>query len=109
MPRLLDVFDGVETWFEKEPGSKRITLHTRQNVDEILRNNAEDRSVGVRTALGRRVARVPVTIIGKWLDEAGISQAEFWRQWTPKERRRWLARHLNDSDYQKFRTVDEKI
>ena len=98
MARLVDSVDGVETWFEKDPWSGRITLHNRQNVDAHLRFNAQGRSTPhIHRELGHHVARVPMVVVAQWVDEAGLTMREF-NTWTNQERRRFLALRLNDSD-----------
>ena len=107
--RLLDKVDGVETWFDRDPFTGKITLHNRQNCDAHLAFNAEGRSTPhIHRDLGRHVARVPMVIVAQWVDEAGLTMREF-NSWTAQERRRFLALRLNDPDWKNLKSTDRQI
>lgn len=78
----------------------RIIVRSRQECDDVLWLNKEQRNSGEgrdTRGLGTMVARIPNAIVAKWLTEDGI---DIWGGECQAE----LARKLNDPDWAYLRT-----
>jgi len=108
--RILDAEGGSQTWFERDRFSGQVTIHEKHDCAANLRVNEVFRSMdgGFDPVLGRKVASIPVGVVGVWLDEARITWAEF-NKWDAKRRRRFLANKANDIDWHKVKTADRNI
>ena len=99
------IFDRDEhtvTTFEES--ADRFTLTKTQDAQPILDQNARERNDGVNnstaTALGRKVASIPLVVWQNWMK---ATNGEIQRD--PK----LLARYLNDPDNKYFRTHNSTV
>ena len=107
--RLVDAADGVMTTVEHDDLSNKTTLATfqsPQSINAIIDNNKKMANAGGHKSpeIGLKPkASIPVGLAMQWVQEAGLTQREFW-SWPPKEQRKFLARRFMDSDYKYVRT-----
>jgi len=92
---------GVTTFEENE---KEFTLTKTQDAQPIVEQNKKEYNSGVndggKTALGRKVASIPLVVWQNWMKETkGAIQND------PK----LLAKYLNDPDNKYFRTHNSRI
>ena len=108
--RLLDAEGGVETWFERDRFSGQVTIHEKHDCTANLRVNEVFRSNdgAVDPVLGKKVASIPVGVVGVWLAEAKVTWREF-DTWEPSRRRRFLAQWANQREWYKVKTADRNI
>ena len=99
------IFDRDEhtvTTFEES--ADRFTLTKTQDAQPILDQNARERNDGTNnstaTALGRKVASIPLVVWQNWMK---ATNGEIQRD--PK----LLARYLNDPDNKYFRTHNSTV
>ena len=97
MKTIFDQDEHTTTTYEES--ADKITLTKTQDTQPILDQNARERNSGVNnptsTALGRKVASIPLVTWQNWLKETnGAIQHD------PQ----LLARYLNDADNKAFRT-----
>lgn len=86
-------------------GSATVSIH--QEVDHLLKANrelqrADDYTGDFQGGWGRRVARIPLTVINKWLFEEGFDAMR------PENLPEVLQR-LDDPDYSDLKVVDQKV
>lgn len=97
MKTIFDQTEHTKTVYEES--ADQITLTTHQDAQPILDRNAYERNNGVNnstsTALGRKVASIPLVVWQNWLKE---TNGDIQRD--PK----LLAKYLNEKDNQYFRT-----
>lgn len=72
---------GAQTWFESEEDQIRST--TEQNVDDILDHAAEMRAAtqGERYGEFRRMAVMPMSVVGQAMREGWLFDKERVRKW----------------------------
>jgi len=95
----------VSTITENSDGTATVSIH--QEVDHLLKANRElqrdDSYTGdFSQGWGRRVARIPLTVINKWLYEEGFDAMKPGA--LPE-----VLRRLDDPDYADLKVVDEKV
>lgn len=110
-PKLVSKVGALETWHLPSEQRGKMTLVNRADVTTNLNANDRERSMGgsIHPAFGRKVASIDVVTIGAWLDEAGITWREFWQQWEPGRRRKWLAERVNSRAFYRLKTADRNI
>lgn len=91
------------TWVDNEDGT--ITVHEEQNCDAILDGNkamyTENDGYSASRDV-RRVARIPLTLVYKWLAEEG------WNALDPKYGDK-LKQKLNDPEWLYLRTAPGRL
>ena len=102
MKTIFDQDEHTTTTYEES--ADKITLTKTQDTQPILDQNARERNSGVNnptsTALGRKVASIPLVTWQNWLKETnGAIQHD------PA----LLAKYLNDKDNQYFRTHNSVV
>jgi hypothetical protein len=80
-----------------------LTVHTHQDVEDIIERNKALASVPQRSDWGRHVASVPVNVINRWLDEE-YARGNVDLRWGSKEFMALVARKLADHDWLYLRT-----
>lgn len=101
MTHALDWTDGVETYRYKEEDGRLYRLHTSNEEDAILQQNAAVRASGGarRLAWGRQVASLP---LATWEVLVKLHPGLVSRD--PNERFRSWERFARNSDYYKLTT-----
>ena len=99
------VFDQTEhTKTVYEESADQVTLTTMQDAQPILDRNAYERNSGIndptRTALGRKVASIPLVLWREWMKE---TNGEIQKDPT------LLAKYLNDPDNSFLRTHNSVV
>lgn len=102
MKTIFDKDEYTTTTFEESADSFTLTRH--QDAQPIIDQNALERNSGAnnstRTALGRKVASIPLVVWQEWMK---ITNGEI--QNDPK----LLAKYLNDPDNKYFRTHNSTV
>lgn len=80
-----------------------ITVHTYQDVEDIIEANKRLQSVSQKSDWGRHVARVPCNILNQWLDEE-YAKGNVNLRWGSEEFDRLVAKKLSDHDWLFLRT-----
>ena len=97
-----NILDWDTTFEEEEDGTVHITKY--QNVDPILQINKEEYHTGANdgttSALGRKVASIPVVVWRNWMKETNGAVEK-----DPV----LLAKYLNDPDNKFLRTHNSRI
>jgi hypothetical protein len=88
---------GVVRWVSSTPGNDQVVVHDEQEVGDLLRANARDADVDQTGQHFRLVARVPMSIMNKAIQEGWSRDKEKWREW------------LNNSDNRAFRVWPGKV
>ncbi len=102
--RILDQSEGKQDNVYVNNDGTEAVVETVQDVEPILRENAELRTMAPNPkAHMRMVARVPEVVHNRWMKEwrEGYSDRMPFKQ--------FAAIKLNSRDYSKFRTSDTKI
>ena len=102
MKTIFDKDEHTTTTFEESADSFTLTRH--QDAQPIIDQNALERNSGAnnstRTALGRKVASIPLVVWQEWMKETnGDIQND------PK----LLAKYLNDPDNKYFKTHNSTV
>ena len=102
MGNIFDKTEHTTTTFEES--ADNFTLTTHQDAQPIIEQNARERNSGAndpaRTALGRKVASVPLVVWENWKKE---TNGEIEKD--PK----LLAKYLNDRDNAFLRTHNSVV
>ncbi len=102
MKTIFDINETGTTVFEES--GKEFTLTKTQDAQPIVEQNKKEYNSGInnggKTALGRKVASVPLVIWQNWMKE---TKGEI--QTNPK----LLAKYLNDPDNKFLRTHNSRI
>ena len=107
--RVIDAADGVATMVEHDNLTDKTTIATIQSpasTQAIIDNNKRMQNAGGHKSPGiglKPKASIPIGLAMQWVQEAGLTQGEFWR-WPPKEQRKFLAKRYMSSDYKFVRT-----
>jgi hypothetical protein len=99
MTHPLDYTDGVETYRYRQEDGRLYRLHTSNNEDAILEENAAVRGSGGprKFAWGRQIASIPLATWGVLIKRhPGLASND------PDERFRAWERFSHDSDYRKL-------
>ena len=107
MSKLFDIdpLTGIRTYFHTEDG--KSVLSKSQDLSENLRLNKIDRNHSQQASNMRKVASVPVIVWEMWGEELkaqGKNPDPFH-----KENRVWLIARLNNSDWGKLRTNEDRL
>ena len=102
MKTIFDKDEYTTTTFEESADSFTLTRH--QDAQPIIEQNALERNSGAnnstRTALGRKVASIPLVVWQEWMKETnGDIQNDPLL----------LAKYLNDHANQKLRTHNSRV
>ena len=105
MSNFKTVFDQTEhTKTVYEESADQVTLTTHQDAQPILDRNAYERNSGIndptRTALGRKVASIPLVVWSEWMKQTNGDI-----QHNPT----LLAKYLNDPDNAFLRTHNSVV
>jgi len=105
MSNFKTVFDQTEhTKTVYEESADQVTLTTHQDAQPILDRNAYERNSGIndptRTALGRKVASIPLVVWREWMKQ---TNGEIQKDPT------LLAKYLNDPDNAFLRTHNSVV
>jgi len=99
---IFDKDEHTTTTFEESAGT--FTLTKTQDAEPILKQNAIERNTGANnstgTALGRKVASVPLVVWQNWMKE---TNGEIQKDPT------LLAKYLNDPDNAFLRTHNSRV
>ena len=101
---------GVRTGWWKDRATGTNVIVNDQQCDRILANNKFDQGESrMPEGLGGRLlARIPVLIFHGWLQDDGIT-TQTWGAMTKQDRRKYLARKLNDPDYAYLKTTTRRL
>jgi len=104
---FLDSFQGRTNNFIVEPDGS-ITIDTIEDVAPILEANKRQLNDFGKLMPGKmgtmhHAARIPPTVMERWMQETGLSYSEFW-----KDTRLW-RKYLNDPDNKFLRTSPTRI
>lgn len=112
MPKahVFDSWLGIRTGWWKDRATGKNVIVNDQQCNRILENNKFDQgeSKAPEGMGGRLLARIPVLIFHNWLQADGMT-TQTWGAMTKSERRRYLARKLNDPDYSYLKTTTKRI
>ena len=112
MPKahIIDSWAGIRTGLWKDRGTGKMVVVNDQQCDRILVNNKYDQgeSKPPESMGGRLLARIPVLEFTSMLDSDGMNM-QTWGAMTWPERRKWLAKKLNDPDYKYLKTTTKPI
>ncbi|MGI9490500.1 MAG: hypothetical protein ACR2RF_32325 [Geminicoccaceae bacterium] len=112
MPRakVYDEWAGIRSGWWKDPSTGKNVVVSKQDCGDILDFNKAQQSEGAHEVpgLGKKLASIPVVIFHKWLDDAGITQQQY-AVMSPLERKKWLAKHLNDPQWAYLKTTTKRI
>lgn len=107
MARLLETTnkDGVVERAYRE--DDKIHIRQTQDVSEILRLNQIDRSHSHQTGGMRKAATIPITVWAQWREQLK-RQGRNPDPWA-KENRPWLIATLNNKEWLKLRTNEDRL
>lgn len=106
MSRVLDYNNGVLQTFHEE--DNKIHIKTSEDVSDILRLNKIDRNHSDRTGSNmRHAARIPITVWAGWREQlkAQGRNPDPWH----KDNRAWLLATLNNKEWLKLRTSEDRL
>lgn len=99
---------GITEEYWMHPGGGKVTVRRLQDVEPMLKQNAEELNakssksrVGIAAGLGVKVASIPMGLVENLKQEKGLDVMSC------KESD--LKRLLNDSDYAKLRTAHGRL
>lgn len=91
----------VQTNLRVERGN--LTVHTYQDVEDIIERNKALTSVSQKSDWGKHVASVPVNILYEWFNEE-YARGNVNLKWMGPEMMRIVERKLRDHDWLYLRT-----
>jgi len=108
--RLLISDNGVTQTWANITDDVEMVVETTQNVSPILdQNQALQTTEFNRKGNMWPVASVPLIVMQQWKREFEATRGVSYYQADPVERQAFIARKLNDRDYQRFRTGEFKL
>ena len=112
MPKahVMDSWAGIRTGWWKDPATGKNIVVNDQNCARILEHNKFDQSEGPLQSekTGRLLARIPVVEFTRMLESDGMTM-KTWGSLTWPEKRKWLAKKLNDPDFRYLKTTTKRI
>jgi len=105
MTKLLDYNNGIATTFHEE--DNKVHVKTSEDVSGILKLNAIDRNHSQQHGSFRKAATIPRTVWMQWrnkLKAMGRNPDPF-----AQENRPWLIATLNNKEWLKLRTNEDKL
>jgi len=106
MKKLLDFdnYSGIKETFIQDPMTRKITIHTSQNTDELLDLNLAEQEVN-NSWKGdmHKVASIPLIVIDMWREELkvkGVSNPNPLH----KDNKTFFIAKINSGDWSKLRT-----
>ena len=108
--KLVDEWAGIRTGWWKDPITGKNVIVNKQDCTDILEHNKAQQIEGAHEVegFGRKLASIPVVVFHNWLTEAGITQRDY-AVMSRLEKRRWLAKRLNDPQWAHLKTTTKRI
>lgn len=103
MRRILDASGNVVSEFHYDETEDRTTIRRVQDCEPIVDHNKRLQSLNDGYNPDRslkRIASIPLVVAEKWMNEDGIN----WMALPKHEKRKYLARKLNDPQWRHLRT-----
>lgn len=104
---LLDKNGDMIQTFSYDDLADEVTIRTSQNVKPYLEENKrlQTENPYFQSRSAKRIASIPNHVTYKWLQEDGV----YWPRLPKHEKRKYLARKLNDPDYRYLRTSEGRF
>ncbi len=102
MPRILDRYGNIVSYFHHDEGDNTITVGQTQDCESIIENNKRLQTMNDGYSPSRelrRVASIPFVVFERWLQDDGLTWYDYSTKMDRREQAAYRARKLLSSDW----------